>query len=654
MITIIKTLNINRQTTAILENAYGIGYELTENKLWTAHFSLPLNDPKVDKVELLRYVEIKDDDRYIGLFRILPKKTVRNESTQEVSFECEHVLGTLINKYLIGYHQLTNYTTRECIQYLLDQQHVKHIKLGRVAFTRYFHYSWENENLLSALFSIPKPLDEQYRWVLDTSSYPWTLHLDGVEDTPTARIKEKHNLASLEIVEDPTPVFNRIIPFGSGEGVNKLTIKDVNNGVPYLDKRNRDDEIIEYIWVDDRFKDAQALKDSAQALLNDQYKAKASWETTAADVSKITGAKVDELHIGKVVRIDVEDMPIIDMRILKEKRSDITGDPGKATLEMGTLRQDLGTTQADMQRRQRINELYSMGATNINSYTFNDNADPNFPATIEFPFPEDMINVNMSTLRIKTSPYRVPMKGMEAGGHYQKESVVQSKSTEDGGAFVQESVVQSKSTEGGGAFRKESEIKSVSAPAGGNHYHKLFQYGGGGSVQHPEKTFYAFQKEQDYASQINIQTVADGNIYTYEADGDHTHDFSLTIPGINIAPHTHGFSVTIPAIRIPSHFHRFEVTIPAIDIPAHVHKQIYGIHEVNSNVSELTVKIDGKTIPFNGTEGEVDVTEYLRKDSNGKVTRDYHKIEVAPNDFARIDLILENRFFIQSQIGGTF
>lgn len=166
VITIIRTLNLNRQTTAILQNAYNIGYEKPVNETWQASFSLPINDPKVEKVKLLEYVEIDD----IGLFRIIPKRT--SKSSNSVTFECEHVLATLLNTPLFKYHQLSNYTTRQVLQYLIDQQFHKHWRLGKVEITRYFHYSWENENLLSAIFSVPKQFDEPYMWEFDTSSYP--------------------------------------------------------------------------------------------------------------------------------------------------------------------------------------------------------------------------------------------------------------------------------------------------------------------------------------------------------------------------------------------------------------------------------------------------------------------------------------------------
>src|SRR5690606_29422786 len=128
-----------------------------------------------------------------------PKLTIKNESTQEVRFQCEHVLATLMDKSLFQYVQRSNFTTDDNIEFLLSRQHHKHWKKGKVEFTRYFHYSWENANLISALFSIPRPFDEQYLWEHDTKSYPWTLDLVKPDTEPICRIKEGYNLIGLEI-----------------------------------------------------------------------------------------------------------------------------------------------------------------------------------------------------------------------------------------------------------------------------------------------------------------------------------------------------------------------------------------------------------------------------------------------------------------------
>src|SRR5690606_16400750 len=175
-------------------------------------------DPKNEDCKPLYYLELVDKDEYIGLFRIIPSQTVKNENEHTITYQLEHVLATLMDDVLFLYHQNDHLTTKDNIQYVLDHQTVKHWKLEKVDFTRYFSYKWENVNLLSALFSIPNPFDKQYRWTWDTTSYPWTLNLVKPETQPTCRIKEGHNLVDLEIEENPMSVYNRIYPLGAGEG----------------------------------------------------------------------------------------------------------------------------------------------------------------------------------------------------------------------------------------------------------------------------------------------------------------------------------------------------------------------------------------------------------------------------------------------------
>lgn len=159
---------------AFLENAYNVGYTLEQNALWSARFSLPLSDPKNRLCKYFNYVEIYDREKYIGLFRIIPTTTTKDAGTRETVYECEHVLATLMDDVLFGWHEIGNrgvYTT-SVLRYILDRQTTKRWQLGACDFSRQFLYGWENENLLSALFSVPKPFTEDYRWEFDTTSYP--------------------------------------------------------------------------------------------------------------------------------------------------------------------------------------------------------------------------------------------------------------------------------------------------------------------------------------------------------------------------------------------------------------------------------------------------------------------------------------------------
>lgn len=620
-------MNINRQITAILENAYNIGYVREANALWKASFSLPLNDPKVEKVESLQYIELTDDDEYIGLFRIMPRLTRKNSQANYVTFRCEHVLATLLDSSLFKYHQLSNYTTTYVLQYLLDQQNHKHWQLGTVEFTRYFHYSWENENLLSALFSVPKPFNEQYIWTWDTQSYPWTLNLVRPETEPTARIKEGYNLRTLEVEENPMYSFNRIYPLGAGEGINQLTIESVNNGVPYLEDRKPGEEIREIVWPDRRFTNAQSLKDSAQAMLDDRKTPKMTWIISAAELTKITGLSIDKFKVNKVVRIDVDDFPTTDLRIMRERKTDLKGLPGDVELTLGNTIEDLGTSNADLERRQQVNELYSQGATNIMNFTYQDNADSNTPATIPFYIDNDVVNINTVELTFRTRRFRAYSQATKGGG-----AVV--KSTGSGGGTV-------KSTSSGGG--------STATSSSGGGTSRSTQSGGGSTQTSTTKTFDTYLA--DTGPQKGSGT---SHVHLFEVSGSSfNHSHNVSVPA-----HSHDFSTPnhTHTVNIPSHTHNIDLPnhTHEINIPNHTHEVEHKIVELSTLPSSVVIKVDGNTVPHTAISGNrIDLTNYMSKDSGGRITRGRHEVTITPNGLGRIEADLICRVFIQSQLGVT-
>lgn len=586
----IKALNLNRQVTAILENAKDIGYEKQANSIWQAQFSLPADDPKNEKVQLLNYVEIEDDTNgeYIGLFRIIPKLT--NKENNLVTYKCEHVLATLLDSSLFQYHQLTGYNTAQAIEYLLTQQKEVHWQEGTCSFTRFFGYSWENENLLSALFSIPKPFDVPYRWTWDTTTYPWKLNLVDPEVVATCRIREGYNLKGLEIEENPMSIYNRIYPLGAGEGVNQLTIAKVNGGVPYIENSASIAKygIRETIWADKRFEDSATLKANAQALIQKWKEPIITWKASAADVSSITGADIDKLKEGRIVRIDVDGYPTTDLRIMKESKSDITGNPGDVQLELGNLVQDLATTLADLQQRQQINELYSAGATNILNFGYQDNCDNVVPALIPFYIDDDVVNVNTCELTFRTKKFRA-----------------YSKDTEGGGATV------ATSSSGGGSSTTTSA--------------------GGGTTVTSEQSSGQF----DLATGDEVATLNGHHAHPLPSGlVFHTHD-------VVIGPHQHG-------VIIDNHSH--STTIPAHTHPVKHEIVEYGTLPTSVVIKVDGVTIPFTAIEGD----RINLVDYMAKDTDGRITRGRHEVTITPNGLARIEADLILRCFIRSHLGGTY
>ncbi|EEK75208.1 Phage minor structural protein [Bacillus mycoides] len=559
---------------------------------------------------------------------------------------------------LFRYHQLTNWTTRDVLQYLINQQETKHWKLGTVEFTRYFHYAWENEDsLLNALVSVPKPFNESYLWTWDDTNYPFTLNLVRATDEKVDVIRYGKNLKGIEKDEDPTGLITRIYPLGYGEGVNQLGIEKVNGGVPYL---QAEQSIIDQygihkrIWADRRFEDAESLKASGGGLLAQYKKPITTVSVDCIDYELIDPYKLVKYDISKIVGVYDQDTDTNDdLRIMKITKADIYGDPSNIQFEIGNVRDDIGTTITDLQKKQLVNDTYSQGSTNIDSRDYQDNCDPEHPAVIRFQIPNDVMNVNELILTFETLRFRAYERAIKGGG-----AVVASTSagganvgsTSSGGATVGSTssggATVSSTSAGGGTVRASS--------GGGDHVHKMFH--GGGIMPAEPTTIGLYTAFSDPGRNTAASFYAKGtgsSFYTHGSSGEHTHNITLPDHSHSISIPNHSHSISIPNhthdISIPNHKHD-------ITLPDHTHEIEYGIFEFNETPSNITITVDGNVVPFTSTSGQdIDLEPYIAKGSDGKFQRGrYVEIKITPNKLARINATVTGRLFIQSRKGGTF
>lgn len=130
--------DLQMRRVAMLENAFQVGYEQPLNNLWRAWFSLPANDPKNAYCQPLWFVEIFDNGERVDLFRIVPHTMQRSADGQMVTYQCEHVLATLLDDVLFQYHQIggLGVYTDEVLRYVLEKQTVKRWQLGTVLSER--------------------------------------------------------------------------------------------------------------------------------------------------------------------------------------------------------------------------------------------------------------------------------------------------------------------------------------------------------------------------------------------------------------------------------------------------------------------------------------------------------------------------------------
>ena len=687
---------------ANLTKAISVGYKQVFNGLWMATFTLPADDPKNIYCQPFNYVEIFDGNKRVDLFRIMKDTLVRSHQGF-ITYLCEHVITTLIDDIMFQYHQIGNIGifTREVLEYILSFQSTRNWRLGRCDFNHQFLYKWESENLLVALADVPKPF-EDWTFTYDTTSYPWTVNLVRAESELGCEIRYRKNMQGITRERDVKNLFTRIYPLGHGEGDNQLTIESVNNGIPFLQSETASIYGVKSVpWVDRRFEDAANMKATAEVMLKKFSVPFVSYSVESIDLFQRTGQDFDEFAEGKVVRvIDQQDNINIDTRIMEIQKPDVT--KADITVTLANRERNVAGSIADAQRRQRIHETYAQGAETILQIPFSDNCEPNFPAIFEFFVPENMININFATARLRLEPYRAFSRAIRGGGGRTATStsnggvqtatannivVVQattqqavqteststhntqsptsgasSQSTTQGGGVVTSGASSQNTTSGGGIVTSGSSNLSTTA----SQAETVSAWRMSASLPN------AMSMSGDPSHTHSLQVVpwipahSHGMAHTHMG-GNHTHGMAHTHTGGN---HTHGMAhthsvpipghshtVTIPAhghsVTIPAHTH--QVTIPphyhSITLPDHTHDIEFGIVQ-GLRAESVSIRVDGNAVPITGSLDDIDIRPFLRRDGGGRVLRNtWHRLEIVPDRQTRISGIVAIIFSSNSRGG---
>lgn len=640
----LEVFDKQRKKIAILQNALNIQEDEVMNSISNLTFSLPYNDPKNVFCEPFNYVKSLKGN----LYRIMPSELSRDE-TGNVTYQCEHVIATLIDNVLFGYHVVGNigYYTRQVIEYILSKQLTKHWVLGRCAFARQFEYGWEQETLLSALWSVTKPFAESFIFRFDTSTYPWVLHLDRLDTNivPQVYIRNKKNMLRITKKSDPKNICTRIYPLGYGEGVNQLGIKEVNNGCPYLQSPYNLIQkygIIERVWIDRRYEDANSLKGAAEAMLRELEQPYVEYE---AGYTLIGNDEFSKADIGKVCRVIDTDTGIDFTTYIKGISTNFE-DVEKSTLQIANKAQDIASTVADMADRQRIEMAYSQGATQLYEKSVVDNASPQEGVEMNFIIPSDMRIINKVLAKISMNSFRAYSKATSnidtkvysssSGG------ATYTSTTSGGGTYASTYSGGSsyQSTEsGGGSYLSTGIDQYIDSSNGHDHGImpgvRLAIYGGEAVVKQGENTISVVKRNGSWPP-----------YYEWVKSGDHIHSFELP-------DHWHNF-------ELPDHSHEFELPDHTHNVSIQAHQHTVNIpghgHEITPTIAYFgnpygfTLYVGDKaTGSYQSRDLEIDITKLLL-DSSNKIPRgQWLKLKVVPNDLAHIQIDLHVQGFVQSR-----
>lgn len=411
-----------RALKGILSLAKGIGYKAVLNDLWEGHFALPATDPQNALIAAHDLVEISDGLRGRIMMRVVEQpEDEGGQSGTWVPYSLESVSATLMDDHWEGYAEIggAGMRTAACIAWVLAQQSVPRWVLGDCELDYGYSYVMQGNNLLALLTSLSTCIVAKHRWEFDTSAYPWRVHLRAVSGNRECGILYRRNLGKVRRGWNARGLVNRLYCAGYGEGVNLLTIRSVNGGLPYV----QDDESVARYGVkagpysDPTIEDATTLKAAALAALQRTAWPTYTYRTTVLDLYEATGLDFDRLQEGRVVWIyDRERGMDVEAQIVSLTRPDVAATPYAAEVEISETVQGVGDALSSMATRLGIAELYSQGATQIFADRFADNADAAHPAVWDIYIPEDARTINSIRIKIRMEKFRGYTMAAAAGG----------------------------------------------------------------------------------------------------------------------------------------------------------------------------------------------------------------------------------------------
>jgi len=405
----------------ILENAATVSYELRNNDLSTASFQLPVEDPKGELLQAHDFVRIQDGGVEIGLFRVISwEGSLIPGAGIYTTYQCEHVIATLLDSVMDGDHVIGSgeMTTPDVIRYILSFQTLW--ELDECDFDDAFEYVFSNQDCLTSLMSLGKVLLERYRWVYDTSRQPWRLSLKKAPTKPRCGLNYRRNLGDIVRTVDATRLVTRLYPKGNGEGINQLTIAEVNGGVKYIDA---DPETMDRYKIKEGEYSAADIEDPALLLakgrqvLQQLCRPVYSYQVTALDMYQQTGLEWDRFDTGDLVRMyDADHGLDLTTGIELISKADVFGDPAVVMLTLSTASTDLVGDINSLADRVAINELYSQGTTQMYPLQLADNADAEHPLVMRYYIPSEAKHINKVILSWQVENFRAYSKGSSAGG----------------------------------------------------------------------------------------------------------------------------------------------------------------------------------------------------------------------------------------------
>ncbi len=389
----------------VLTNAFNVSYEKRINEIWTADFSLPADDDRNDICALFTQLDIYDTGVRVERFRIVSSDLTKQNGINIINYHCEQVMSLLLDTILYQFNLYGSATQAisTTISDILSTQ--SNWVLNTCDSSDTGEFAFENENILSALFSISQTIGDYY-WTYDTTVYPFKLNLLSLDNTttePAAIIRYAKNLKGIQRIIDGTYICNKLYVLGYGDGLGQLWV----SGATTAEESYIEDAAsiatygeIQSIYVDKTETDSANLLKKAQLYFDKIKSPRTSYTVDVSDVYGITGKEIDNLrNIGSIVQIIDDELGTINDRIVCVAKDNITESNASMTVQITNKRLDQYDDSTELNNWKQITSLSSQGQTMTANFSIDwTQMTSTTPAELEFVIPDAALRVMGCTL----------------------------------------------------------------------------------------------------------------------------------------------------------------------------------------------------------------------------------------------------------------
>ena len=257
-----------------------------------------------------------------GLYRV---RQCRRDAEGGQRLLLEHALAALGDQVLAGSRTRSG-PLSDIVPALLGEQVGGRWTAGQIFPGDSLTFTYENENLLSALLRSCAAISGEWRLSWSFGAEPWHLHIERPPAAVQTELRLGRNLDSLRVTEDRSALCTRAIPVGRGG----LTLSAIEADT--LAEYGAVTAVIAAPLVDD----SATLRALAAAALQRRCRPALCVSAVARDLSPETGEPLDALAPGVVCRIPLprEGLTLTE-RVTCLRWPDLVGDPARAELTLG-------------------------------------------------------------------------------------------------------------------------------------------------------------------------------------------------------------------------------------------------------------------------------------------------------------------------------